>query len=165
MNKYLQLTLIAGGVFLLDQGTKLYIQSIMRLHESIVIIRGFFSLTYIQNPGAAFGFLADQSDGFRTYFFLGVSFVALNLLAAFFVKTPGTDRIALSAISLLFGGALGNLVDRVRVGEVIDFLDFYVGRYHWPAFNVADSAITVGITLLLLDLFLKRRSAYYEEGV
>jgi signal peptidase II len=83
--------------------------------------------------------------------------LAILLLIYFFLKVPREDSVSLIAIALLFGGALGNLIDRIRFGEVIDFLDFYIGSYHWPAFNVADSAITVGISLLVLDAFIKRQ--------
>lgn len=90
-------------------------------------------------------------------FFLSVSAVALTLLIFFFLQAPKDDILALIAISLLFGGAIGNLLDRLRMGEVVDFLDFYIGQFHWPAFNVADSAITVGISLLMFSLFLQKK--------
>lgn len=151
--KLISLTLIGGGTILLDQITKLLIQKAIRLNESVVVIHDFFSLTYIRNPGAAFGLFADQSVGFRSIFFLVISVVALSILFFFLAQTSKEDRSGLIAISLLFGGAIGNLIDRVRLGEVIDFLDFYVGRFHWPAFNVADSAITIGISLLMFNLF------------
>lgn len=151
--KLIFLTLIGGGTIILDQITKLLIQNAFRLHESVVVIQDFFSLTYIRNPGAAFGLFADQSAGFRSIFFLVVSMVALSILLYFLAQTPKEDKSSLIAISLLFGGAIGNLIDRVRMGEVVDFLDFYIGRFHWPAFNVADSAITIGISLLMFNLF------------
>lgn len=156
-NKLLFLTLIGGGIIILDQVTKYYIHKIFRLNESVVVIRHFFSLTYIRNPGAAFGFLADQSGGFRAIFFLIISIIALSLLTFFFLQVPENDTHALVSISLLFGGAVGNLIDRLRLGEVIDFLDFYLGLFHWPAFNVADSAITIGISLLMFNLFWARK--------
>ena len=156
-NRFLFLTLIGGGIIILDQFTKHHIQKALRLHESVVVIEDFFSLTYIRNPGAAFGFFATQTAQFRSVFFLTVSAVALTLLIFFFLQTPKDDVWALIAISLLFGGAIGNLLDRLRIGEVVDFLDFYVGQFHWPAFNVADSAITVGISLLMFSLFLQKK--------
>lgn len=151
--KLISLTLIGGGTIILDQITKLFIQKAFRLNESVVVVQDFFSLTYIRNPGAAFGLFADQSAGFRSIFFLLVSVVALSILLYFLAQTPKEDTASLVAISLLFGGAIGNLIDRIRMGEVIDFLDFYIGRFHWPAFNIADSAITIGISLLMLHLF------------
>lgn len=156
-NKFLLLALIAGATIALDQISKLFIQKSFRLNESVVVIQRFFSLTYIRNPGAAFGLFADRPDGFRTIFFLVISIIALSLLVFFFRQLPKEDTSALISISLLFGGAIGNLIDRVRLGEVVDFLDFYVGAFHWPAFNVADSAITVGISLLMLNLFLAKK--------
>jgi signal peptidase II len=157
--KFLFLAVIGGGVILLDQVSKLYIHKAFRLHESKVLIDGFFSLTYIRNPGAAFGLFAEHNESFRSIFFAVVSVIAICLLAYFFWETPKEETMGLVAISLLFGGAIGNMIDRFRMGEVIDFLDFYVGQSHWPAFNVADSAITVGISLLLFHVY------FHKEGV
>ncbi len=151
--KLIFLTLIGGGTIILDQITKLLIQKAFRLNESVIVIQDFFSLTYIRNPGAAFGLFADQSAGFRSIFFLVISILALSILFFFFVQTSKEDTSSVIALSLLFGGAIGNLIDRIRLGEVVDFLDFYFGRFHWPAFNVADSAITIGISLLMFNLF------------
>ncbi|MFQ5779504.1 MAG: signal peptidase II, partial [Nitrospiria bacterium] len=104
-SKFLLLSLIGGGVIILDQISKFYVQDAFRLHESVPVIDDFFSLTYIRNPGAAFGFLADQDGVFRAIFFLTVSVIALSLLVYFFLQTPKEDISALIAISLLFGGA------------------------------------------------------------
>lgn len=154
--RYLFLFLIGSGTAIFDQITKHHIQKNFMLHESVSVIDGFFSLTYILNPGAAFGIFSDQSETFRAIFFMTVSVIALILLAFFFRQTPSEDTFSLIAISLLFGGAIGNMIDRMRMGEVVDFLDFYIGQYHWPAFNVADSAITIGVSLLMLQLFLQK---------
>jgi len=153
--------LISGGIIVLDQFTKLQVQAHFELHESLPVLEGLFSLTYILNPGAAFGFLANQGETFRAVFFLLVSVIALGLLGSFFRQTPEEDALALGAICLLFGGAIGNLIDRIRLGEVVDFLDFYIAQHHWPAFNVADSAITVGISCLMVHLFLQKKE---EKG-
>lgn len=161
--KPLFLILISGGTVVLDQITKLVVQRNFTLHESLPIIEGFFSLTYILNPGAAFGFLADQNATFRAIFFFVVSVIALTLLMVFFHQTPEDDPLGLTAISLLFGGAVGNLIDRIRLGEVVDFLDFYIGQYHWPAFNVADSAITIGISFLMLHLFFQKKEEKHQS--
>ncbi|MFQ5579984.1 MAG: signal peptidase II [Nitrospiria bacterium] len=157
--KFLFLGVIGGGVILFDQISKLYIDRAFRLHESITVIDGFFSLTYIRNPGAAFGLFAEHNEGFRSVFFAAVSVIALFLLAYFFWEMPKEETLGLVAISLLYGGAIGNMIDRFRLGEVIDFLDFYVGKFHWPAFNVADSAITVGISLLLFHVY------FHKDGI
>jgi len=126
------------------------------LHESLSVIPGFFDLTYVRNPGAAFGFLAQASPAFRSFFFSAVAVVAVFLILYFIIRHKEGTLLQATALSLISGGALGNLLDRVRFGEVVDFLDFYVGSYHWPAFNVADSAISVGACLLLYEIFRKR---------
>lgn len=143
-------------VILIDQATKSFIAKSFKLYESMVVIQHFFSLTYTRNPGAAFGFLAGQDGHFRAIFFLLISCVALVFLVYFFMNTPPEERFSLAAISLILGGAIGNFLDRVKMGEVIDFLDFYIGQHHWWIFNVADSAITVGISILVLQMFLKK---------
>ena len=151
MQKYKTLILISLIVVILDQFTKAVITNYFILHQSIEVIRGLFNITYIRNPGAAFGILRDVSGTFRTIFLTGISFTALIII--FFVYRNIKDTASRIAFSLIAGGAFGNLVDRIRFGEVIDFLDFYIGRYHWPAFNVADSAITVGVFIAVLFLY------------
>jgi signal peptidase II len=140
---------IAGLVVVLDQLTKWLVLDNMPLHRSIAVIPGFFNLTNIHNPGGAFGFMATGSPGLRNLLFLGVATVALVLIVYFYRSTPRNYPFLAAALSLIFGGAVGNIIDRLRFGVVVDFLDFYVGAYHWPAFNVADSAITVGITIFI----------------
>jgi signal peptidase II len=145
---------IAGLVVLLDQATKLLVLAKMPLYHSITVFAGFFNLTHIRNPGGAFGFMAAGSQGLRNLLFVGVSIVAMGLIVYFYRSTPKTHPYLASALAMIFGGAVGNLVDRLRFGEVVDFLDVYVATYHWPAFNVADSAITVGITIFIAHLVL-----------
>ncbi|HTN44560.1 MAG TPA: signal peptidase II [Nitrospiria bacterium] len=147
--RFLFLAGVAGTVFVADQITKSVIQRTMRLHESIPIVDRLFSLTYIRNPGAAFGLFAEHGNGLRMVFFATISVVAIFFLWTLFVNTPKEAFLGRLSIALVMGGALGNLVDRVRFGEVVDFLDFYIGAYHWPAFNVADSCISVGVALML----------------
>jgi signal peptidase II len=147
--RYLFLAGVVGTVFVVDQITKGLIQRTMRLHESIPIIDRLFSLTYIRNPGAAFGLFAEHGNGLRMAFFVTISVVAILFLWSLFLKTPKEAFLGRLSIAMVMGGALGNLVDRVRFGEVIDFLDFYIGTYHWPAFNMADSCISVGVALML----------------
>jgi len=159
MNKLFILALVAGSVVVLDQVTKIYMDTAFHLHESLPVIPDFFSLTYVRNPGAAFGLFAGQSSFFRTAFFSVVSLVALSFLALMVYQAPKDDRWQIVALSLLLGGAMGNIIDRIQLGEVIDFLDFYIGTYHWPAFNVADSAITIGVTLLMLHLYMDKKNA------
>jgi signal peptidase II len=149
------MTAIVSIVIVLDQFTKWQVMRSMRLHESIPLIADNFSITYIRNSGAAFGILAGSQAGFRMVFFGLTSVVALILLGTIYARLSPQDWIGQASVALVFGGALGNLIDRVRVGEVIDFLDFSIAEHHWPAFNIADSAITVGVALLIGHFFLK----------
>ena len=125
-SRYLLLALIAVTVIILDQATKYWITQSMRLHESIPLIPNLFSFTYIRNPGAAFGLLAGSSNAFRTVFFGVTSLFALALLGTILVRLPERDWIGQVSIAGILGGAIGNLIDRLRFGEVIDFLDVYV---------------------------------------
>ncbi|MDH5527123.1 MAG: signal peptidase II [Nitrospirota bacterium] len=144
-------------VVILDQATKYWITGSLLLHQSVPVVPGFFNLTLIHNPGAAFGLFAESSAGLRTAFLSGVSVLAVVLLTLFHLSTRPGEHMARAAALLVIGGAVGNLIDRVRFGKVVDFLDVYVGTLHWPAFNVADSAITVGICLFLWATWRDRR--------
>ena len=157
--RYALLALLGVTVIVVDQMTKLWIMQTMRLHESIPIVPNLFSLTYIRNPGAAFGLLAGSSNAFRTVFFGMTSLFALALLGTILVRLPEKDWIGQLSIAGILGGAIGNLIDRLRFGEVIDFLDVYLESYHWPAFNVADSAISVGVVCLIIHFALERKDA------
>jgi signal peptidase II len=144
-------------VILLDQATKAWIISTMRLYDSFVVIGGFFNITHVRNPGAAFGFLAGASPLFRYIFFMAVTLAAILLILHYLRISRIEAPSLVSALALILAGAVGNLIDRVRFGEVVDFLDVYIGSYHWPAFNVADSAITVGAAILIVVLLQKRK--------
>ena len=146
--------LIAGLVIVLDQITKQLVLSSIPLYHSISVIPGFFNFTHVRNPGGAFGFMASGSVELRNFIFIGVSIIAMGLIVFFYRSTPKTHRALAASLAMIFGGAVGNFVDRLRFGEVVDFLDVYLGSYHWPAFNVADSAITVGITIFLVHVVL-----------
>ncbi|MCI5167663.1 MAG: signal peptidase II [Candidatus Electrothrix sp. GM3_4] len=137
-----------------DQLSKLWILENFALYDSRVIIPGFFNLTFLRNSGAAFGMLSDMPLLWRQIFFITIAVVALVTL--FFMQRKMGRENFLYTLCLAFigGGAVGNVIDRVLYGSVVDFLDVYIGKYHWPAFNVADSGITVGVTLfLLLQIF------------
>jgi len=158
------LAIVSVIIIVVDQVTKSYIATTMYLHQSIIIIPEYFSLTYIRNPGAAFGILASSSSGFRMVFFLITSIFALGLLITIFVRLQPNDWWGQLTISSIFGGAIGNLIDRLQFGEVIDFLDFYINGYHWPAFNVADMAISLGVcSLFLLFAFEKRKPELSQQ--
>jgi len=159
IRRYGVLGFVVLTIIVVDQMTKSYIDASMYLHESISIIPGYFSLTYIRNPGAAFGLMGTTSSGFRLIFFFLTSVFAMGLLITIFWRLDPNDWWGQLTIASIFGGAIGNLIDRLQYGEVIDFLDFYVNGYHWPAFNVADSAISVGVcSLLIIFAFEKRKS-------
>ena len=160
--RYLILAFLTVSTVVLDQISKVQIMQNMRLHESIPVIQEFFSLTYIRNPGAAFGLLASSGQTFRLVFFGLTSVFALGLLGMIFFRLRQDDWVGQLSIAGILGGAIGNLLDRVRFGEVIDFLDFYVNGYHWPAFNVADAAISVGVFFLILHFAREKKE---EEGV
>ena len=155
-SKYGRLLLIAGTIVITDQITKAVVLAKMALYQSIIVIPGFFSLTHIHNPGGAFGFLAQQDSTVRIAVFLVASTVAIGLIFMFYRQIPRSHPVLASGLALIFGGAIGNLIDRLRFGKVIDFLDFYIGNMHWPAFNVADSAITVGVAIFLVHLVFRK---------
>ncbi len=150
--KYSILGALTLFVIVFDQLTKYLVMQRFGLHESMPIIPGFFDLTYVRNTGAAFGFMATAHPSFRVPFFLVVPVVALVAIAYIFRRIPETDWKLSIALSLVVGGAVGNLIDRVFLGYVVDFLDFYWGPQHFPAFNVADTAICIGVGVLTLDL-------------
>jgi len=149
--------LIALAIILLDQATKQVIVRTLRLGQGIPVIPNFFDIVFVLNPGAAFSFLATLPDSVRTPFFIIISVTAVILIIVY--RTRHLQRHALASLSLalILGGAIGNLIDRLRYGMVVDFLLVHVYQYHWPAFNVADSAISVGVMLMVLDLLLEWR--------
>lgn len=149
---YLLFILTVLVIIVLDQITKIYIDTHMTLHETIPVIQGFFNITYVRNPGAAFGFLSDASPFLRALFLIGVSILAAGLIVYYIIKMKTEDILLVYGMSLIMGGAVGNLIDRIRLGEVIDFLDVYISTYHWPAFNVADSAVSLGAVILFYKL-------------
>lgn len=160
--KYLLVAGIAGVIVLLDQWTKLWVDADMRLYQTIPVIDGFFSLTYVRNTGAAFSIFADFPASFRKPFFMVVTIVAVVGIGWFVRTTPREDKLTLIASGCILGGALGNAIDRLAYGSVIDFLDVFVGTWHWPAFNVADAFITIGVILILLAGFFQRPPAEQE---
>ena len=155
-NKYIKLAVIAGGVIILDQVSKEIVLRTIPLNTMIPVIDGFFNLTHIYNPGGAFGLMANLSPTLRSIIFLFISSLAVGLIFYFYKKTPRQYVWLAAAFALIFGGAIGNLIDRIRFGMVIDFLDLYVGNHHWPAFNVADSAISIGIGIFLFHILFKK---------
>jgi signal peptidase II len=155
LRHYRLLLIVSPILLILDQATKLWVDGRFRLYESVPLIDNFLSLTYVRNKGAAFGILSDSA--IRIPFFITVSSVALIGILWYLRKMNVDQKLQQWAMTLIFSGALGNLIDRIRLGEVIDFIDVYWYRHHWPAFNVADSAITIGVGLLLIDLWRDER--------
>lgn len=147
------LALVAAVGFILDQITKFLVETKLIFGDQIPVIEGFFYLTRVHNRGAAFGVLANLPESIRLVFFVAVTCVAIGVILSFFLKLAPGDRLAALSLGLILGGALGNLCDRVRLGEVVDFLHFKLWQgYSWPDFNLADSFIVVGVGLLILEL-------------
>lgn len=156
--------LIMVLVVVSDQLTKLWILQHFSLHDIRPIIPGFFNLTLLYNKGAAFGILSGMSLLWRQVFFISISVIALTTLLIMQYRLGPRHFLYPVSFGLISGGAIGNVIDRLRLGKVVDFLDFYIGKYHWPAFNVADSGITVGIALfILLQFWEERRSAKKDD--
>jgi signal peptidase II len=142
-------------VLLLDRFTKWLVSERIQLHDSIQVIPGFFRLTHVQNRGAAFGLFADSPSEWKVAILVAFSLIALVVVSALLWRNSHSLTMTGTALALILGGAIGNLWDRVLAGHVVDFLDFYVGTYHWPAFNVADSAIVIGALLLVAEILFK----------
>ena len=158
--KYLVLATVAGAIVAMDQAVKLHVHAHFGLGESVPVIKDIFHITYVRNTGAAFGFLRDTAESFRKIFFLAMPPVAMIVIASMLKSVDEDDRWQILSLSAIFGGALGNYVDRLRFGFVIDFLDFhYKEAWSYPAFNIADSAIVGGVCLLLLIMTVRDRAA------
>ncbi|WP_189376479.1 signal peptidase II [Thalassotalea profundi] len=143
-------------VFLvIDQVTKQWVANSFDLYESVNVLP-FFNITYVHNLGAAFSFLADQG-GWQRWFFTIIAFIASIVFGVWLKRTPATQPLLAIALACMLSGALGNLIDRLLFGYVIDFLDFYIGSNHWPAFNVADSMIFIGAALMIIDSFKQEK--------
>jgi signal peptidase II len=151
---------LLGAVVTLDQATKALLVRSLPLHEYVPIIDGFLSLSHVHNRGAAFGVLSEASLPFQPVLLSALSLAALLAIVYYFVRLPPSARLPRVALALVLGGALGNLVDRVRLGHVVDFIHVYWRQHVWPDFNVADSAITVGVVLLILDILREPRAEH-----
>lgn len=141
-----------GFILIADQLTKFIVDRTMPLYHSIPVIDNFLNLTYIRNTGAAFGILAGSAAAFRLPFLMIFSLLAIGFIIVMLRRLPERETGLITALAFILGGAIGNLIDRFAYGEVIDFLDFYWANYHWPAFNVADSFITIGVTITVYYL-------------
>lgn len=148
MLKWLWLSLLA---IVLDQASKLIVDSSMQLYESIPLMP-YFNLTYVHNTGAAFSFLS-EAGGWQRWFFAALALIISIVLSVWLARLQKHETLLAVALALILGGAVGNLIDRLAYGYVIDFLDVYYNSWHWPAFNIADSAITSGVMLMLAESF------------
>ncbi len=137
-----------------DQITKRMVMANFYYGERLTVIPGFFDLTYVRNPGGAFSFFATGPVEIRMAFFVGTTIVAIGLLLVFYRRLTDDAVLSAAALGMILAGAIGNLIDRLAYGEVVDFLDFYIASYAWPTFNVADSCIVVGVGILILEIFL-----------
>ena len=164
MKKYTIFLVLLISVLALDQATKVWVDSSLRLYQRISIHPDYFHLTYIRNSGAAFGLFSDKGEAFRVPFFLAVSTLAIGFIGFFFYKARNDQPLLVTALGLVLGGAVGNLIDRVRLGEVIDFIDVHWHHLHWPAFNVADVAIVVGVGLLGIQMIFFDKETSEKEA-
>ena len=152
-NKYVFLFFVSGVLVIMDQYSKLMVSLHIPLNYSVKVVEGFFSLTHIRNSGVAFGLFASQQSEYKALMFVSISTIAIIAILVIFHQTPKEKKMVQMGLVLIFSGAIGNLIDRVLHGEVIDFVDFFINRHHFPAFNIADSCITIGVTLMVIDLF------------
>lgn len=162
--KYWVLLILCVAIIATDQWTKGVVQQRLALYQRVEVIQGFFNLTHVRNPGGAFGIFGGEKGGLGSWLFVVVSLVAIGSILFLFVKTREGEKTLSFSFSLVLSGAIGNLIDRLRFGEVVDFLDFYLYSYHWPAFNVADSAICIGIGLMAFDLLIRDRKRLRDSS-
>ncbi|MBW1612948.1 MAG: signal peptidase II [Deltaproteobacteria bacterium] len=154
---YLLFIGLALIILLLDQVSKWMVVTHIEAHQTLSVIPGFFSLVLVKNRGMAFGIFSQTRSGFYYYFLLSTTIGAIGVILFSFFWIKSSKKWLTVGLSLILGGAVGNLVDRLRLGYVIDFLDFFLKGYHWPAFNVADSAVTVGTFWLLFNIIQGRK--------
>ena len=155
--KYWVLLIFCLGILLLDQVTKYMVVQKLPLYRRVEVIQGFFNLTHVRNTGGAFGIFGGEKGGIGSILFVAVSLIAVGAILYLFTKVKESEKILALSFSLILSGALGNLIDRLRYGEVVDFLDFYLSTYHWPAFNISDSAICIGIGLMAIEVLIRDR--------
>lgn len=162
--KYIILISFSALLVAIDQVIKMYIHLHYQVGESVPVIPGFFNLTYVRNPGAAFGFLAQSHPNFRETFFLIMPPIALAIILVIMRSVPDNDYLQIFSLSSVFGGAMGNYIDRIQFRYVIDYLDFHWKEvYTWPAFNVADSAIVIGVIILVILMFFEGKATSEKD--
>jgi signal peptidase II len=152
VTRSLRYLLVVAGVVGLDQLAKAVVVRTIGLHDYVPLVDGLLSLSHVRNHGAAFGLLSDWNLPYQSLLLSVLSLLALGAIAAYFTRLPEAARLPRLALALVLGGAIGNVVDRLRLGYVVDFVHVYWREYQWPDFNVADSAITIGVALLVIDI-------------
>ncbi|MEK6554281.1 MAG: signal peptidase II [Bdellovibrionota bacterium] len=162
--KYMILIVVSLFLIAIDQIAKIYVHANFELGETITVIPGYFNFTYVRNIGAAFGIFTDSNETFRHIFFLSIPAIAVGIIVFFIYGLPETERAQILALSAIAGGAVGNYIDRIQHGFVIDFLDFHIQNiYSWPVFNIADSAIVIGVAvltvLMIVEFWNERKKA------
>ena len=153
-NKYLFLFVISSALIVIDQYTKFMVTLHIPINYSMKVVEGFFNLTHIRNSGVAFGIFSGQNSELKPYLLIFVSIIAIIAILVIFHQTEKNKKIVQTGLVLVFSGAIGNLIDRVLHKEVIDFIDFFIDNQHWPAFNIADSCITIGVMFMLADMLV-----------
>ena len=162
--KYWVLLITCLCVIGLDQWTKSWVQRTFLLYQKVEVIPGLFNLTHVRNTGGAFGIFGGDRGGFGSLLFVVVSLLAIGIILFLFFRAKEDEKSLTLSLSLVLGGAIGNLIDRIRYGEVIDFLDFHVSSAHWPAFNIADTVICIGIGLMALGLWTRDRKEMAQRN-
>ena len=153
--KYWVLLVVCFWILFVDQWTKHAVQQRLVLYQKVEVIHGFFNLVHVRNTGGAFGIFGGEKGGLGSLLFVVVSLVAIGSILFLFIRLKEDEKTLSLSLSLVLSGAIGNLIDRLRFGEVVDFLDFYLFSFHWPAFNIADSAICFGIGLMAFELWFR----------
>ena len=164
-NKWVLLAALSILVLILDQSTKSLIMASIPRNESVQVIQGFFNIVHLQNPGGAFGFMSNGYSDIKRLFFVAGTLIAATLLIVLFRKLPQEYSLLRAGIALILGGAAGNVIDRIRYGRVVDFLDFFWKDFHWPAFNVADSLVCVGTAILVWVIIREEKTADASDPV
>ncbi len=157
--KYIPLIAYTPLIVIIDQLTKTYIDNEMRLYQSIELLENFFHITYIRNKGAAFGILSGADESVRIPFFLVISAIAIAVIFYILYTYQEESKLFPLSLALILGGAVGNMIDRLRFGEVVDFLDVHWYGHHWPAFNVADMAISIGVAFLIINMLFEKEKS------
>ena len=157
MKRHAPYVLLTGFLIVLDQLSKSMLVSKVAVFESVPVIRGFFSLTHVRNSGGIFGIFNASAHRWIPFVLTALTLVALSFVVAYFLRTPPSEKLLRTSLAIIMAGALGNLLDRVLRGYVVDFLDIHVRGFTWPTFNVADSCISVGAALLIFTFFVRRK--------